>query len=42
MKPQGSDVATAELIAKQLGVKLNIVTVTSPARIPALQAGKWT
>jgi hypothetical protein len=40
MKPQGSDVATAELIAKQLGVKLNIVTVTSPARIPALQAGK--
>ncbi|MEG0540133.1 MAG: transporter substrate-binding domain-containing protein [Comamonas sp.] len=39
-KPQGSDVATAELIAKQLGVKLNIVTVTSPARIPALQSGK--
>ncbi len=40
LKPQGSDVATAELIAKQMGVKLNIVTVTSPARIPALQAGK--
>lgn len=40
MKPQGSDVATAELIAQKLGVKLNIVTVTAPARIPALQSGK--
>lgn len=40
MKPQGSDVAAAELIAQKLGVKLNIVTLTSPARIPALQTGK--
>lgn len=40
MKPQGSDVATAELIARKLGVKLNLVTVTSPNRIPSLQSGK--
>lgn len=40
MKPQGSDIATAELIAKKLGVKLNIVTLTSPNRIPSLQSGK--
>lgn len=40
MQPQGSDVATAKLIAEKMGVKLNIVTVTSPARIPALQTGK--
>lgn len=40
MKPQGSDVATAELIAKKLGVKLNLVTLTSPNRIPSLQSGK--
>jgi polar amino acid transport system substrate-binding protein len=40
MQPQGSDVATAKLIAEKMGVKLNIVTVTSPARIPSLQAGK--
>ena len=40
LQPQGSDVATARLIAEKLGVKLNIVTLTAPARIPALQAGK--
>ena len=40
MKPQGSDIATAELIAQKMGVKLNIISVTSPARIPALQTGK--
>ncbi len=40
MKPQGSDIATAELIASKLGVKLNLVTLTSPSRIPALQSGK--
>ena len=40
MQPDGSDVATAKLIAEKMGVKLNIVNVTSPARIPALQTGK--
>lgn len=40
MQPQGSDVATAELIAQKLGVALKIVTLTAPARIPSLQTGK--
>ncbi len=40
MRPEGLDIDTAELIAQKLGVKLNIVQLTSPARIPALQSGK--
>ena len=37
LKPQGLDIAMAELIAKQLGVKLEMVPVTSANRIPYLQ-----
>lgn len=37
LKPQGLDVAMAELIAKQLGAKLEMVPVTSANRIPYLQ-----
>ena len=40
MKPTGSDVETAELLAKDLGVKLEIVQVTGPNRIPFLLTGK--
>ncbi len=40
LKPTGSDVETARLLAKDLGVDLEIVQVTSPNRIPFLQSGK--
>lgn len=40
MKPTGSDVETAELLAKDLGVKLEIVQVTGTNRIPFLLTGK--
>lgn len=40
MKPTGSEVESAELLAAFLGVKLVIVEVTSPNRIPFLQTGK--
>ena len=40
MQPTGSDVETARLLAKDLGVELEIVQVTSPNRIPFLQSGK--
>lgn len=40
MKPDGSDVATAKLLAKDLGVKLEIVNTPVASRIPALQTGK--
>ena len=40
MKPTGSDVETAELLAKDLGVKLEIVQVTGANRIPFLLTGK--
>lgn len=36
----GSDPATARLLAKDLGVKLKLVALTPPARIPALLSGK--
>jgi polar amino acid transport system substrate-binding protein len=39
-KPDGADVATAELLAKDLGVKLQIVPVTSANRIAYLQSGR--
>ncbi|ARP91020.1 amino acid ABC transporter [Bordetella genomosp. 9] len=38
LKPTGSDVDTAALLAKDLGVKLEIVQVTNAARVPTLQA----
>lgn len=40
MKPQGYDIDMAELIAKALGVKVEIVPVTSANRIPYLQTKK--
>lgn len=40
MQPYGSDVETAQLIAKDLGVELEIVPATGPTRIPFLQTQK--
>lgn len=40
LKPQGYDIDTAALIAKQLGVKLELVPVTSANRVPFLQTRK--
>ena len=40
MKPQGSDVDVARLLAKDLGVELEIVQVTGPNRIPFLLTNK--
>lgn len=40
MQPAGSDVDTARLLAKDLGVPLEIVTTTGPTRIPFLQTNK--
>src|SRR5476651_102878 len=40
LQPTGSDVETAQLLAKDLGVKLEIVTTTGPTRIPMLQTDK--
>ena len=40
LKPVGSDVETAQLLAQDLGVQLDIVQTTSPNRIPFLQTGK--
>lgn len=40
MQPDGSDVATAKLLAKDLGVALKIESVPVASRIPMLQTGK--
>ena len=40
MKPQGLDIAMAELIATKLGVKVELIPVTSANRIPYLQTKK--
>ena len=40
MKPLGYDIDMAGLIAKELGVKLELVPVTSTNRIPYLTTGK--
>ncbi|WP_322999598.1 transporter substrate-binding domain-containing protein [Castellaniella sp.] len=40
MQADGSDVATAKLLAKDLGVSLKIVSVPVASRIPMLQTGK--
>ncbi len=38
LKPTGSDVDAAALLAQDLGVKLELVQITNAARIPTLQA----
>src|SRR5450830_149564 len=40
MKPVGSDVETAQLLAQDLGVAIEVVQTTSPNRIPFLQTAK--
>jgi len=40
MQPTGSDVDVAKLLAKDLGVDLEIVPTTGPTRIPFLQTNK--
>ncbi len=40
MKPQGYDIDMAELIGKAMGVKVDIIPVTSANRIPYLQTHK--
>ena len=40
LQPTGSDVDVARLLAKDLGVELEIVTTTGPTRIPMLQTNK--
>jgi polar amino acid transport system substrate-binding protein len=39
-QPDGSEIATARQLAKDLGVELELVQVTAPQRIPALLAGR--
>ena len=40
LKPQGLDVAMAELIAEKLGVEAELIPVTSANRIPYVQTGQ--
>ncbi len=40
LKPQGYDIDMAAYLAKELGVKLELIPVTSANRIPYLQTGK--
>jgi polar amino acid transport system substrate-binding protein len=40
LKPRGYDIDTAALLAKEMGVKLDLVAVTSTNRIPFLTTGK--
>lgn len=40
LKPQGADVEAAELLAKDLGVPLEIVPTTGQGRVPVLLSGK--
>lgn len=40
LKMTGSDMESAELLARDLGVKLEIVEVTGPSRVPFLQSSK--
>jgi polar amino acid transport system substrate-binding protein len=40
MQPDGLDVDIAKLLAKDLGVELELVQVTGQSRIPSLQTGK--
>ncbi|WP_407525207.1 transporter substrate-binding domain-containing protein [Methylobacterium oryzisoli] len=40
LKPTGSDVETARLIAQDLGADLDLVQITNAARVPTIQTGK--
>jgi polar amino acid transport system substrate-binding protein len=40
LQPTGSDVETAKLIAKDLGVELELVQITNAARVPTIQTRK--
>lgn len=40
LKPTGSDVETAQLLAKDMGVEMELVPVTGPNRVPFLLTGK--
>jgi len=40
MQPTGSDVETAKLLAKDLGLEFELVPTTGATRIPSLQSGK--
>ena len=40
MQPTGSDVETAQLLAKDLGVQMEMVSITNAARVPTIQANK--
>ena len=40
LKPRGYDIETAELIARKLGVKVELMPVTSANRLPYLQTNK--
>lgn len=40
LKPTGSDVETARMIAKSLGVDLELIEITNAARVPTIQARK--
>ncbi len=42
MKPLGYDIDMAELLAKSMGVKVELVPVTSANRIPYLTTRRWT
>ncbi|NYT62104.1 transporter substrate-binding domain-containing protein [Alcaligenaceae bacterium] len=40
MRPEGSDIDTARLLAQDLGVQLELVQITNAARIPTVHTGK--
>ncbi|MGH6862583.1 MAG: transporter substrate-binding domain-containing protein [Phyllobacterium sp.] len=40
LKATGSDVETARLLAKDLGVDLDLIEITNAARVPTIQTGK--
>ncbi|MFM2478666.1 transporter substrate-binding domain-containing protein [Celerinatantimonas sp. MCCC 1A17872] len=40
MTPKGLDIDVAKLVAKKMGVKVKLIPVTSPNRVPYLQTGK--
>lgn len=40
MEPEGLDIDVAKLIAEKMGVKVTLIPVTGPNRIPYLQTGK--
>lgn len=42
LKPQGLDIDVASLIAKKLGVKVELIPVTSANRVPYLQTKRST